>query len=153
MRRCHILFTRENWPFSGRWEIMVWSKTTSSENRVSAGIAVVVPGHTQPHEHCADPSSLWITGLRPHRPLSGYPLTNLLTRAQRVTASPIFALRHGDQSKCGPAGCSWEHTGGDMEIWTDWRPIWKSGQEIESSVVERGQSTAGPGKILSSGRT
>lgn len=100
---------------SGRWEIMVWSKTTSSGNRVSAGIAVHVLGHTEPQGHRRDPAFHWITGLRPHWPLCRYPVTNLpvLTSTQsndaaRPASRPGFALRHRDQSKSGPAGCSWE---------------------------------------------
>lgn len=105
---------------SGRWEIMVWSKTTSSGNRVSAGIAVHVLGHTEPQGHRRDPAFHWITGLRPHWPLCRYPVTNLpvLTSTQsndaaRPASRPGFALRHRDQSKSGPAGCSWEKKWGE----------------------------------------
>lgn len=99
----------------GRWEIMVWSKTTSLGNRVSAGIAVQVLGHTDPQGHCRYPTYHWITGLRPHWPLCRYPVTNLpaLTSTQsndaaRPTSRPGFALWHSAQSKSSPAGCSWE---------------------------------------------
>uniref|UniRef100_A0AAV2K7W4 Uncharacterized protein n=1 Tax=Knipowitschia caucasica TaxID=637954 RepID=A0AAV2K7W4_KNICA len=48
---------------SGTGEIMVLSKTASSQNRVSAGIVVIVPGHTPPLR--------WITGLRTRPPPPG----------------------------------------------------------------------------------
>eukprot|EP00064_Thunnus_orientalis_P014026 superscaffoldBa00002377_g14067 len=144
----------------GRWEIMLWSKTTSSGNRVSAGIAVHILGHTEPHCHRRDPTFHWITGLRPHWPLCRYPVTNLpaLTSIQsndaaRPTSRLGFALRHSNQSKSGTAGCSWEQgekmggkwqgSRGRVEGGEDGgRAIWKGGQETESIVVERGHSTA-----------
>lgn len=128
VRRCRILFTRnalgrgpivtDSESRSGRWEIIICSKTTSLGNRVSAGIAAQVLGHTEPQGHHTDPTFQWITGLRPHWPLSRYPVTNLpaLTStksndAARPASRLGFALRHSDQSKSGPAGCSWEQGG------------------------------------------
>lgn len=80
---------------------MVWSKTTSSGNRVSAGIAVHVLGHTEPQGHRRDLTFHWITGLRPHWPLCRYPVTNLLALtstqsngAARPASRLGFALRH-----------------------------------------------------------
>lgn len=100
---------------SGTRKIMVWSKTTSSGNRVSAGIAVHVLGHTGPQGHHRNPRFHWITGLRPHRPLCSYPVTNLpaLTSTQADhTAHPLsglgFTLHHSNHSKFGPSGRSWE---------------------------------------------
>ncbi|KAK5903845.1 hypothetical protein CgunFtcFv8_007591 [Champsocephalus gunnari] len=130
---------------------MAWSKTTSSGNRVSAGIVVHVLDHTEPQVHRRDPTFNWITGLRPHLPLCRYTLTNLpaLTSTQSNSAARTarrlgFALRHSDQSKSGPAGCSREKRVKKevMDGGKAGRAIWKGGQMTESSVVERGHSTA-----------
>lgn len=56
---------------------MIWSKTTSLGNRVSAEIVVQAVAHTAPQGRRRDPALLWITGLRPRRPLCTYPVTNL----------------------------------------------------------------------------
>lgn len=67
---------------------MIWSKTTSSEKRVSARIAVHVLGRAAPQSHHRDPTLLWITGLRPYG-LSVDPVTNLkvLTSTQSNDAA------------------------------------------------------------------
>lgn len=158
--RGHIVTDSES--RSGRWEIMVWSKTMSSGNRVSAGIAVHVLGHTEPQGHRRDPSFHWITGLRPHWPLCRYPVTNLpvLTSTQsndaaRPTSRMGFALRHRDQSKSGPAGCSWEKGEKRSQEWMEgeqgeqFRRVVRRQRAVWSSVVTQ---QLWLGKILSSGR-
>ena len=127
---------------SGRWEIMLWSKTTSSGNRVSAGIAVHILGHTEPHCHRRDPTFHWITGLRPHWPLCRYPVTNLLALtstqsndAARPTSRLGFALRHSNQSKSGPAGCSWEKG----EKWVERGREVGEGRREERMMGEQGE--------------
>lgn len=119
---------------SSRWEITIWSKTASSENRVSAGIVVRVLGPTEPRGHRRDPAFQWMTGLRPHWPLCRYPVSNLpVTRTQsndaaRPKSRRRFALRHADQSKSSPAGCSWEKkekgVERGMEVGEGWREDW-----------------------------
>lgn len=149
---------------------MVWIKTTSSGNRVSAGIAVQVLGHTEPHGHHRDPTFHWITGLRPHWPLCRYPVTNLLALtstqsndAARPTSKLGFALRDSDQSKSSPAACSWEPgkegwkeagnrgKGGERKGWRESNLEGCSGdrEQCGRTVVTQQLRL---GKILSSGR-
>lgn len=124
---------------SWRWEIMVWSKTTSSGNRVSAGMAVGVLGHTEPRGGRRDPTFRWITGLRPRWPLCRYTVTNLpLLTSPRSNhaARPVRTPRY-NQSKCGTAGCSWENRAEREGGWMEGERAGgeEGGRDTESGVV------------------